>query len=180
MFFDWKIQLEKVQLTRDLKDDTILYQGMRLPCKNDQGYCDPTKRTQATIVWFPEENCTAFQVAKIHARMIKFHQKYFIESIPFEKVNPIERLSTNFRNIHNIENKLTFFQIFHKTEFACKYKNPLYKTQYSEILVEYDEGVDMTTGKIKFDPYATHHLINEDRSYIPVNLRKTTGNLVED
>ena len=25
MFFDWKIQLGKVQLTRDLKDDTILY-----------------------------------------------------------------------------------------------------------------------------------------------------------
>ena len=78
------------------------------------------------------------------------------------KVNPIERLSTKFRNIHNIENKLTRFQIFHETAFACKYKNPLYKTQYSEILVEYDEGFDMTTGKIKFDPYATHHLINED------------------
>ena len=55
MFFDWKIQLEKVQITRDLKDDMILYQGIRLPCKNDQGYCDPTTRTQATIVWFPEE-----------------------------------------------------------------------------------------------------------------------------
>ena len=108
--------------------------------------------------------------------MIKFHQKNFIKSTPFEKVNPIERLSTNFRNIHNIENKLTPFQIFHKTEFACKYKNPLYKTQYSEILVEYDEGFDMTTGKIKFDLYATHHLINEDTSYIPVNLRKNTGN----
>ena len=25
MFFDGKIQLEKVQITRDLKDDTILY-----------------------------------------------------------------------------------------------------------------------------------------------------------
>ena len=108
--------------------------------------------------------------------MIKFHQKYFIESIPFEKQNPIERLSTNFRNIHNIENKLTRFKIFHETEFACKYKNPLYKTQYSKIYVEYDEGFDMTTGKIKFDPYATHHLINEDTSYIPVNLRKNTGN----
>ena len=34
----------------------------------------------------------------------------------------------------------------------------------------------MTTGKIKFDPYATHHLINEDTSYIPANLRKNTGN----
>ena len=104
MFFDCKIQLEKVQLTRDLKDDTTFYQGIRLPCKNDQEYCDPTTRRQAAIVCFPEETCTVFQVAKIHARMIEFHQKYFIESIPFEKVNPIERLSTNFRNIHNIQN----------------------------------------------------------------------------
>ena len=54
--------------------------------------------------------------------MIKFRQKHFIESIPFEKVNPIEKLSNNLRNIHNIENKLTRFQIFHETEFACKYK----------------------------------------------------------
>ena len=30
MFFDWKIQLEKAQLSRDLKDDTIKYQGIRL------------------------------------------------------------------------------------------------------------------------------------------------------
>ena len=71
---------------------------------------------------------------------------------------------------------MTRFQIYHETEFACKYKNPLYKTQYSEILVEYDKGFDMTTGKIKFDPYATHHPINEDTSYIPVNLRKNAGN----
>ena len=75
MFFDWKIQLEKIQLTRDLSDNTMIYQGIRLPCKNDQGYCDPTTRTQATIVWFPEDTCTTFQVAKIHARMIKFHEK---------------------------------------------------------------------------------------------------------
>ena len=50
MVFDWKIQLERIQLTRDLKDDAIIYQGIRLPCKNDQGFCDPTTRTQATIV----------------------------------------------------------------------------------------------------------------------------------
>ena len=88
MFFFWKIQFEKVHLTRDLKDETILYQGIRLPCKNDQRYCDPTTRTQATIIWFPEETCTVFQVAKIHARMIKFHQKHYIEPIPYEGVNP--------------------------------------------------------------------------------------------
>ena len=69
----------------------MFYQGIRLPCKNDQGYCDPTTRTQATTVWFHEVTCTTFQVAKVQARMIKFHEKYFIESIPFEQVNPSEK-----------------------------------------------------------------------------------------
>ena len=149
MFFDWKIQLKKIQLTRYLTDNTMIYQGIRLPSKNDQGYCDPTTRTQATIVWFPEDTCTTFQVAKIHARIIKFHEKYFIESIPYEQVNPSRKQSKDFRNLHDIENKLTRFQIYQETEFACKYRIPLYKTHY--------KGFDKTTGKIKFDPYATSH-----------------------
>ena len=33
MFFRGEIQLEKVQLTRDLTDNTILYQVIRLPFK---------------------------------------------------------------------------------------------------------------------------------------------------
>ena len=69
MFFDWKIQLDKIQLIRELTDNTMIYQGIGLPCKNDQGYCDPTTRTQATIVWFPKDTCTTFQVAKIHANI---------------------------------------------------------------------------------------------------------------
>ena len=77
MIFDWKTQVVKVQLARDLKDDTLVCQGVRLHFKNDQGYCDPTPRTQATIVWFPEVTCTTFQVARVHAKMIKLHQKYF-------------------------------------------------------------------------------------------------------
>ena len=83
MFFDWKIKLDKIQLTRDLKDNTMICQGIRLPCKNDQGYSDPTTKTQATIVWFPEDTCTTFRVAKIHARKITFHEKIFFEFIPF-------------------------------------------------------------------------------------------------
>ena len=72
-----------MQLTRDLKDNTMIYQGIRLPCKNDQDYCDLTTRTQATIVWFPENTCTTFQVAKKHARKIKFQENFFFGSIPF-------------------------------------------------------------------------------------------------
>ena len=107
---------KKKHLTRDLSDNTKIYQGIRLSCNNDQGYCDPTTRTQATIVWFPEDTCTTFQVAKIYARMIKFHEKYFIESILYEQVHPSRKQSTNFRNIHNIENKLTRFQIYQETQ----------------------------------------------------------------
>ena len=33
----------------------------------------------------------------------------------------------------------------------------------------------MTTGKIKFDPYATSHPINEGISYVPVNFLKSKG-----
>ena len=54
--------------------------------------------------------------------MIKFHQKDFIESIPFEDVNSDQLRHSNyrFRNIHNMENKLTRFQIYPETEVACK------------------------------------------------------------
>ena len=87
---------------------------------------------------FPKKTCTIFQIAKIHAGLIEFNQKNFIESILFEDVNPdkIRSINHKFGNIHNIENKLTRFQIYPETELACKYNKPVYKTQYSEILVE--------------------------------------------
>ena len=37
----------------------------------------------------------------------------------------------------------------------------------------------MTTGKIKIDPYATGHPVNEGTSYVPVNFQKAKVNLVE-
>ena len=46
MFFDWKIQLEKVQLARDLSDNTMIYQGIRLLCKNDQLFGFPKIHAQ--------------------------------------------------------------------------------------------------------------------------------------
>ena len=113
--------------------------------------------------------------AKIHAIMIKFHQKYFIESIPFEEVNldQIRNNNNKFKNLHNIENKLTRFQIFPETELACRYKKPIYKTQYSENLVEYEHGFDMNTGHLIVNPMP--HLIHSptDTLIIQGNFRKT-------
>ena len=53
MFFDWKIQLEK--LIRDLKDNTILYQGIRLPCKNEQGFAILQHAHKQPLYGFPKK-----------------------------------------------------------------------------------------------------------------------------
>ena len=50
---------------------------------------------------------------------------------------------------------MTRFQIYPETELACKYNKPLYKLQYSEILVEYEDDFDINTGKLIIHPMAT-------------------------
>ena len=111
--------------------------------------------------------------------MIKFHQKYFFESIPSEEVNTDRIRSNNakFRNLHNIENKLTRFQIYPETELACKYKKPIYKTQYSEILVEYEHGFNMNTGHLIVDPMATSHSPTDGNPYVSVKFQKNIGRI---
>ena len=111
--------------------------------------------------------------------MIKFHQKYFIESIPYEDVNPDQIRSTNhkFRNIHNIENTFTRFQIYPETELACKYNKPIYKTLYSEILVQYENGFDMNTGHLIVNLMATSHSFTDENPYVSVNFQKSTGQI---
>ena len=67
-----------------------------------------------------------------------------------------------------MENKLIRFQIYPETELACKYNKPFYKTQYSEVLVEYEQSFDMTTGKLITIPHATHDTTSDENSYIPI------------
>ena len=128
MFFDWKIQLEQEQLTQHLKGDIKLNQGNRFFLKNDQGYCDPTTRTQETIVWLPEDTCTTFQIAEIHARMIMLYKNYSIDSITFNIINSERTRSkpNQYKNTHGIENKLQHFQIYPETEIACKKPKTLF------------------------------------------------------
>ena len=106
--------------------------------------------------------------------MTKFHLKYFIESISYEDVNPdqIRNVNHKFRNIHSIQNKLTQFQIYPETELACKYNKPIYKTQYSEILVEYENGFEMNTGNLIVHSMAITRSFTDENSYVLVNLRQ--------
>ena len=109
--------------------------------------------------------------------MKNFHQKYFIESIPLEDVNPdqIRQGNYKFRNIPNKKNKVTRLQLYPETELACKYNKTLYKTQYSEILVEYENGFDMSTGKLIIHQMATSHSYTDEKSYVSVKFQKNAG-----
>ena len=69
---------------------------------------------------------------------------------------------------------MTRFQIYPETERGCKYNKPLYKTQYSENLVEYEQGFDINTGRLITIQHATHHSTNDEISYIPIHLLKNT------
>ena len=114
--------------------------------------------------------------------MIKSQQKHFIESIPYDKVNPdkIRNDRNRYNNIDGIENKLTRFQVYPETELACKKNTPLSKRQYSEI-VDYEKDFDMKTGKLIINPNLTHHSSNNDKnSYIPVTFLKTQEILVDN
>ena len=91
---------------------------------------------------------------------MKFHQKYFIASILYDKVSTDEiRQNRNcYYNIDGMENNLTHFQIYPETELACKYKTPLHKTHYSKTLVEYKKkSFDIKTGKLISNPYPLYH-----------------------
>ena len=110
--------------------------------------------------------------------MINFHWQYFIESILYDIKNPekIRRNNNYYNNINGLENKLTRFQTYPETELACKNKTPHYKTQNSEIVVEYEKGFDMNKGKLIINPIPTNYLSNHDKkSYIPKTFLKNTG-----
>ena len=72
---------------------------------------------------------------------------------------------------------MTGFQIYPETELACKYTKTFYKTQYSKILVEYEQGFDMNTGKLIIHPMAKSHSTTDENSSDPVKFFKNTGNV---
>ena len=66
-----------------------------------------------------------------------------MQDIYYQAIDQIKQNRNCYNNIDGLEIKLPRFQIYPETELACKYKTPVYKTQNSEILVEYEKGFDV-------------------------------------
>ena len=68
------------------------------------------------------------------------------------------------------------FQIYTETGLAFKYNKPVYKTQYPEFFVEYEQIFDTHTGKLITIQHAAHQLLTNDKNpFISVHLLKNTG-----
>ena len=60
-FFDGKIKLEKIQLTRDLSDNTMIYQVIRLPCNTIKGIVTPQLEPRQQLFDFPKIQAQHFK-----------------------------------------------------------------------------------------------------------------------
>ena len=102
--------------------------------------------------------------------MIKLHQKSFIESIPFEKVNTDEKRSKpqDHNNIDGIENKITRFQIYPETEVACKNTTTVLENTKFRNYCGIRKSFILKTGKRNIKPAHPYQNHKVGKSYIPV------------
>ena len=79
-FLHWTLALSAVSLLLNLETNEISLDGTKLPCNVEKGYCHPTALTKATIVWEPELNCQIFEMLRFDAYMVKYQDRYWIET----------------------------------------------------------------------------------------------------
>ena len=104
-------------------------------------------------------------------RLLNFTKILIIDSISFQKDNP-NILKLNPQDHNKVDRLKT---IYPETEIACKHKTPLFKTHFSEILVEYEKNFDMKTGKLNIHPNQPKQNCNNENFYIPVTCLKNAG-----
>ena len=68
--------------------------------------------------------------------MIKFREKHFMETIPFDKLNhdQIRSIRQKYQNLEGLQNKLTRFQVYPETKVACQYSKAFSKLEIQKFL----------------------------------------------
>ena len=140
------MSLSEVSLTLNLETNEISLDGTKIPCNVEKGYCHPTALTKSTIVWEPEIHCQIFELLRFDAYMVKFKDRYWIETNTdwtlVQKFNEQNKNTTTPKNNAQIA---TRFEVYSKPEFYCGSTKPLYPTEYEDIFIIYEHGFDMNT-----------------------------------
>ena len=83
----WSLIVKEIELSYDDKDTKLIFDGHKLPCLMDDGFCKPTILTPNTIVWFPQELCLIYLIHSFIGRMSKLKScfwlptEYFLNNI---------------------------------------------------------------------------------------------------
>ena len=80
----WSLQLTNITLTFDVASEHMYYGKIRIKCDLERDHCPPNHAIKVTVIWEPENPCRIFDVGRSHARMVKFQQRYFIETLDSE------------------------------------------------------------------------------------------------
>ena len=164
----YSIQLERITLNHLLKDGSLAYKGIKLYCNQQHGFCRPSVAVPATIVWQPTTACTLYAVTTQVGKMLKFDNRYFIETLSpelnlkydFKDAPDMHKTYTMMQRLHAWHrHKLLRVEIYNEQTSECLSSNAteipdLYKTQYDEIFIRYKYGFDMNTGKVNWDRFA--------------------------
>ena len=88
MFFDWKNQVEKLQLTRDLNNRAIIYQGLRLPLQKLPKLLQSNNQNTSNFCLVPLTHVYHISSCKNTRKDDILSSKVLIESILYDKVSP--------------------------------------------------------------------------------------------
>ena len=143
----YSIQLEKIILNHLHKYGSLAFRGIKLHCNQNIGSCRPSVAVPAVIVWQPTTSCTLYAVSTQVGRMLKFDNRYFIETLSpelvfkyFSKGVPdVKNTYTMLKRLHSgRRHRLLRLEVYNELTTACLSSNAteindLYKTQYDEI-----------------------------------------------
>ena len=153
---DWTLEIHEVSLILNLDNEEISYMGTKLPCDLRKAECLPTPLTKATIVWEPQTHCQFFELIRFDAFMVKYQDRYWIETNAELTTVQQTRYNTKIK-LNKTDTIATRFEVFPLVERECGSLQPLHKTEYDDIFIIYEYGFDMHTGqkvtrkKDKFD-----------------------------
>ena len=93
------------------------------------GYCNSITRTQATIVWYPKNTCTTFQVAKFYARTLKFYKKVLLNQSLLKKSTRIglDLIIKSIKLLMVLKTNKNFFKFSVKQKSLVNIQNQFFK-----------------------------------------------------
>ena len=112
--------------------------------------------TKATIVWEPQTHCQLFEVIRFDAFMVKYQDKYWIETNA-EWTTVQQPDITQKAKFNKTDTIATRFEVYPLVERECGSLQPIHKTECDNFYIIYEYGFDMHTGqkvtrkKDKFD-----------------------------